>query len=103
MQTQSLQPPQLVADIQQLDQILERASLEQLEDYAKSIDEEKELRRLKEVKWARLKLEMKQERQKMINNLHKLHEKMTQNIDESETDDDEHVKRPVKKRRSKKD
>lgn len=91
-------PPQVQyqSDIQLFDQILERASKDQLEDLRISIEEEKELRRLKDHRIARLKTQIKDERQRMLNSLVKLRDKMTQNMEETEDDEDEPVE-PIKK------
>jgi len=100
-------PPQVpLTDAQIFEQLIEKSSKEQLDELSKAIDEEKELRRLKDSKLIRLRKEMNDEKQKISAGLQKLRSKMAQMKeaveDEEESEqEDEPVKKVVRKRKAK--
>lgn len=87
-----------IPDITIFDHLLERASPDQLETYTTAIGEEKELRRLKDLRIKRYRDEMKQEKIRVTTLLEKFKDKL---VETSESDDEPEVK-PRKKKGGKK-
>ena len=98
---QPLVPTQSVpiSDATVFDALLERATLDQLETYTTAIGEEKELRRLKDLRIKRYRDEMKQEKIRVTTLLEKFKDKLVETI---ESDDDEPEVKPRKKKAVKK-
>jgi len=95
---QPLQQQVPIPDSTVFDNLLERASPDQLDEYLLSINEEKELRRIKEVRVKRLRNEMRQEKLRVSALVEKFKDKMVQTIESEEEDDEPPKKKKVNKK-----